>query len=1001
MRSHLFAIAGLALAVSSAVSPAQTLLRDFNTTPSVEVASSSPRGFVPGPTGRVLFTAETPATGRELWSSDGTPGGTQLVADIWPGFRGSRMGPPVELSPGVWVFTATTFYEGWELWRTDGTAAGTVLVKDILPGKTGSVGVGLTRVGNRVVFFAQDGTHGIEPWVTDGTAAGTQMIADVVPGPGGMSNGTAQLAAIGGNRFVFSARINQTWEIWVSDLTAAGTFSIAQTAATNTWSPRYMTSVGNFAIFQARTQTIDQATWVSDGTASGTFSLGVRSEGAFQAAGNVAYFRGWDPATGFELWQTDGTLAGTGLVIDLLPGGGGASSSPWFLGSLQGDVLFFANSPNGRFLYRSDGTATGTTIVSNIAPTGLFFGSNWGNPLQGFLYFPLGSGPSTPGLYRTDGTAAGTTLVTDLEDTYAIGAIGSTLLLGGDDDSGIGNELWTSNGTPAGTQLLADLAPSPVSQSGWPRIVGTFRDHAVVTALDSQQPEELWLTDGTVAGTQPLVELVPGPGTPNVYGMAANERTMLLTAATASDGDPWFSDGTAAGTFQLDILPSTSGFAANRPATFGERFVFSGTLPNTGHEPWITDGTVAGTLALGDLNPGSLSSSPYGWLEYRDSMLFAATGPGGPAVWRTDGTPGGTTMLASLGTNGSFYPVEFGGLVYFAGSSNAGSSNNGIELWCTDGTVAGTFECLDIVPGPASSRPWSLVAVGNKLVMQVEINQQRQLIATDGTTAGTVVIRSDANDVTGPYELSANQAAFAVHPPFGGRDQLWRTDGTVAGTVLFGFVDTLNSPRNYKPGVDRLLLEFDDGFTGRELWSVDGTSAGTTLLTEVAPGDSNVFDLTRVGPNLVFVADDGVHGAELFAVPFADTRDWAVETFGTGCAGTGGITPAIGLDAPARGSAPQPLGVVLTDALPNSLALFGWSLERGETAVPGCSIWLAGAVAVAFTLTDASGRATVPIQLSPALVGLKVDAQFMVIDPAGPALGGASTSPALEFVVGH
>ena len=43
------------LAVSSAVVPAQTLLRDFNTTPSVEITSSSPRGFVPGPNGQVFF----------------------------------------------------------------------------------------------------------------------------------------------------------------------------------------------------------------------------------------------------------------------------------------------------------------------------------------------------------------------------------------------------------------------------------------------------------------------------------------------------------------------------------------------------------------------------------------------------------------------------------------------------------------------------------------------------------------------------------------------------------------------------------------------------------------------------------------------------------------------------------------------------------------------------------------------------------------------------------
>ena len=39
---------------------------------------------------RVFFRAHSPTHGTELWSSDGTAAGTQLVADIMPGIFGAE-----------------------------------------------------------------------------------------------------------------------------------------------------------------------------------------------------------------------------------------------------------------------------------------------------------------------------------------------------------------------------------------------------------------------------------------------------------------------------------------------------------------------------------------------------------------------------------------------------------------------------------------------------------------------------------------------------------------------------------------------------------------------------------------------------------------------------------------------------------------------------------------------------------------------------------------------
>jgi ELWxxDGT repeat protein len=62
------------------------------------------------------------------------------------------------------LYFAATNAKGRELWVTDGTAAGTKRISDINPGAGDAKVQLLTKVGSRIVFFADDGTHGVEPW---------------------------------------------------------------------------------------------------------------------------------------------------------------------------------------------------------------------------------------------------------------------------------------------------------------------------------------------------------------------------------------------------------------------------------------------------------------------------------------------------------------------------------------------------------------------------------------------------------------------------------------------------------------------------------------------------------------------------------------------------------------------------------------------------------------------------------------------------------------------
>ena len=151
--------------------------------------SSQPANLVVGD-GLVFFTAETSATGRELFVSDGKGRGTQLVKDINPGEAGAfedrnefnglifQTSSIVTTDDGIAYFAADDGVSGRELWRSDGTEAGTWMVKDLVPGEGSSDPFELNALGHLVIFLARD-ENGVQAlWKTNGTETGTRILAD-------------------------------------------------------------------------------------------------------------------------------------------------------------------------------------------------------------------------------------------------------------------------------------------------------------------------------------------------------------------------------------------------------------------------------------------------------------------------------------------------------------------------------------------------------------------------------------------------------------------------------------------------------------------------------------------------------------------------------------------------------------------------------------------------------------------------------------------------------
>ncbi|HZI67814.1 MAG TPA: ELWxxDGT repeat protein, partial [Thermoanaerobaculia bacterium] len=125
--------------------------------------------------GNVFFFANDGSSGRELWRTDGTSGGTVLVRDIAVGPNGSieAFQTLVEAN-GLLYFASDDGIHGLELWKSDGRSFGTALVRDILAGSESSNVQSLSEAGGALYFAAKDersisGTENLEPWRSDGT----------------------------------------------------------------------------------------------------------------------------------------------------------------------------------------------------------------------------------------------------------------------------------------------------------------------------------------------------------------------------------------------------------------------------------------------------------------------------------------------------------------------------------------------------------------------------------------------------------------------------------------------------------------------------------------------------------------------------------------------------------------------------------------------------------------------------------------------------------------
>jgi ELWxxDGT repeat protein len=325
-------------------------------------------------------------------------------------------------------------------------------------------------------------------------------------------------------------------------------------------------------------------------------------------------------------------------------------------------------------------------------------------------------------------------------------------------DTGV--ELWSSDGSEAGTRLVKDVRPGADGSN--PAELVAAGGVLFFTADDGASGRELWRSDGTAQGTVRVADLNAGVGSFPQELTAVGERLYFTAVRGGVLRELWVSDGTAAGTVPVDGVPALpSGSPPQGLRAVGNDLFLVADDGEAGAELWRVDSAGVAML-VHDVNPGPADASPRALVDWHGMVCFFASHPDDIDLWCSDGTPEGTTGIAS----GAVLPGSLttsGDLLYFAAVEPFPRSeiHPGRDLWRSDGTSAGTYR-LGILHGDVRGGvSYSLVDFNGTLLYSVSSGfpSGQRFGRSDGTPKGTFVIFSEH---VSSLTVAAGAVYFAV-----------------------------------------------------------------------------------------------------------------------------------------------------------------------------------------------------------------------------------------------
>lgn len=789
---------------------------------------------------RIYFVAADGAQNYELWITDGRPEGTLKLKDL----NGNNTSLPYgfTLLDNHLIFCATDGDTGVELWITDGTVRGTRLLKDINTGTAGSAPQRLTLLDNRVVFFANDGAHGTELWATDGTTDGTALVKDMNPDGSayeGFASATTErpLPVVDGKVYFAGLAAGNEPALFISNGTTGETRVLINNVTSPALEP---VKLGNAILFYGNGEGSPAALWASDLTTAVTTELAaVTTFNEPIVLGTRVFF-----VNGTGLWETDGTADGTKKTA------GFTHTHPTNLTVFKDKLYLYGTNGAAKALLRFDGN----TAVQSLSAT-----LNTGAPyapviVKDRLYAPVQTSATQHAMIRTDGstqsfvfaaTAPSSSIPYSPKNLFAfhdeLYFTGTTTLQG--------NELWKISAANGKTQLVYDANPGAVSSD--PTLTAIAGSQLFLFAARGAEGREYYMSQGTPGNTRMLGNL--NPGTVHASPTLDNGAPVLITDSLLMQADSmefWFYDMHTEASELVFRHPDylNPAVALEQAAGLNGGGAVLQISNSSADELWLANTTDPVSRIFEAPNILQLG-------QYAGMPVFSATAPANACAKLS--IYNGTTVAALMNPADKASCLQsdfrtFNNKVYFVSQDgNTGESS----LWESNGTLAGTKPFFDLNPTGDEAVARLLWEFNNELYFISKTSLVNELWKTDGTPGGTEkVFTLGTSDWFYPLVTSTNAPVlngklYFTFYDFGqSASSLIATDGTTAGTVI---VKQFRGTGPYLvTTTDRVFFTATTDATGKELWSTDGTTAGTQAL-DIAAGDaSSVADTDLEGPDL-------------------------------------------------------------------------------------------------------------------------------------------------------
>lgn len=592
---------------------------------------------------------------------------------------------------------------GYELFATDNQSEH--LIKDINTQTSDSEIYHLTTSGDYLYFRADDGKHGKEVWRTDGTDTGTIMLTNDT-----YRTDPESFIDINGTLFFTTDRE----KLYKSDGTVQGTVLVKNLNESGISYPyfRELTHLNGILYFTADDSNnsdgiSDGQLWQSDGTTNGTFKVTNYVEhtpNSLRVFQNSLYFINDSKLIRLN---PDNTLTEITTVAEnvLVP---------------TQELLYFVvrTADEGAELWRYDGIHDPSLVIDLTVGTSSSYFGNFCD-VDGTLFFSM-----RDVLYKTDGTAAGTLLLQEFEDyiEYMTNFNGKLIFASEDDED---EKIFISDGTVNGTFALSlwdDSDPFFTITNSLVYFCNYDRDHG----------DELWISNGTAGGTQLLADIQVGSmsSTPRYITLYHNDLYFDATNNT-SEGDLFaYKQGEVSLIRNINTTNASSVPVFFTPS--GAYTYFIAQDAEHGWELYRTDGTENGTLLLKDIATGredGISTDKFFAEDLNGTLYFTANDEIGYRLYKTEGTTV-TTVLATDLFDFAYDQLNVNGILYFV-AHRAGEVNPQHNLYkLEDGLYS---EVLDI-NGSSLAYPKNLINVDDTLYFSIDndlytiVNQQAQLL---------------------------------------------------------------------------------------------------------------------------------------------------------------------------------------------------------------------------------------------------------------------------------